>query len=70
MQMVPLTKAILTGAIAAIAVPFAIGGSHAPVASLVSMVLIQGPHGATLPWSWSAFAVVTLAAWGLFAAAR
>jgi hypothetical protein len=65
-----LTKAIMMGGIAGIALPFAIGGSTAPAARLVSMITIHGPHGASIPWSWSVFCVVTLACWGLLAAAR
>lgn len=66
----PLTKAIMIGGIAGIAVPFAIGGSHGPIASLVATIPISGPHGTTIPWSWPAFCTVTLAAWGLLTAAR
>jgi hypothetical protein len=65
-----LTKAIIVGGTAAIAAPFAVGGSTAPVARLVDMMLIHGPHGVTIPWSWSVFCVVTLAAWGLLQASR
>ena len=65
-----LTKAVMIGGIAGIAVPFAIGGSDAPAARLVAMMAIHGPNGATLPWSWPVFCVVTLAAWILLHFAR
>jgi len=65
-----LTKAIIVGATGGIAAPFAIGGSTAPAARLVDMVLIHGPNGVTIPWSWTVFCIVTLAAWGLLQASR
>ena len=65
-----LTKAIIIGGIAGIAIPFAIGGTSAPVARLVGTMLIHGPGGVSMPWSWSSLCVVTLAAWGLLQAAR
>jgi uncharacterized membrane protein YbhN (UPF0104 family) len=65
-----LTRAIMVGGIAGIALPFAVGGSAAPAARLVSMILIHGPNGVTIPWSWSAFCVVTLMTWGLLQSSR
>lgn len=65
-----LTKAIIIGGIAGIAVPFAVGTARVPAAALVATMSIGMPGGMALPWSWPAFCVVTLFAWGLFAAAR
>ena len=64
-----LTKAVMLGGTGAIAIPFAIGGSDAPVARLVAMVRIAGPSGATIPWSWPVFCLVTLVTWALLRAA-
>ena len=60
----------MLGGIAGIAVPFTIGGTHSPLGSLVAMMVIHGPQGATLPWSWPVFCIVTLAGWGLLQFSR
>ena len=60
-----LTKAVIIGGIGGIAVPFAIGGSTAPVSWMVSMMTIHGPGGVSLPWSWPVFCIITLSAWAL-----
>lgn len=65
-----LTKAIILGGIGAIAVPFILGGSTTPMASLMAGMTIHGPNGASLVWSWPVFCIVTGAAWALLRVAQ
>lgn len=64
-----LTKAVMFGGMGAIALPFAVGEADTPVGRLVGMIHIHLPDGISIPWSWPAFCVVTLATWALLRAA-
>lgn len=66
----PLTKAIMLGGIGGIAVPFTMSGIDGPLSGMLGTILIHGPGGTAVPWSWPIFCVVTLAAWCLLQAAR
>ena len=66
----PLTKAIILGGIGGIAVPFVMNGLTGPISGMLGTILIHGPGGAAVQWSWPVFCVVTLSAWGLLQAAR
>jgi hypothetical protein len=66
-----LTTAVGLGAIAAVAVPFVVERSGLEQGGLLTGDLVRIPIGGIeLHWSWLIFCVVTLAAWGLLAAAR
>ena len=63
-----LTKAVAGGLVAAIALPTALAGHVGSLGDYVRGIsdplTLGGFH---LAWSWTAFAVVTLFAWGCFA---
>jgi len=64
----PLVKAIVTGAIAAIAIPFVARGASGEMGNWVGYGLVHFNLGAThLGWSWPIFCIVTLFTWGLLA---
>ena len=64
----PLVKAVVAGAIAAIAIPFLARGESASSADgSAAAWSISRPAATILDWSWPIFCVVTLLTWGLLA---
>jgi hypothetical protein len=59
-----LTKAIILGGIGGIALPFVTNGLTGPIFAMLGTILIHGPNGTAVPWSWPVFCVVTSSAWG------
>lgn len=67
----PLVKAVVTGAIAAIAIPFLTRGANGEIGGWASYGVVHLDAGGThLAWSWPIFCIVTLFTWGLLAAAN
>jgi hypothetical protein len=67
----PLVKAVVAGAIAAIAIPFLTRGVDGQMSGWTSYGVVHFTVGGThLAWSWPIFCVVTLFTWGLLAAAN
>jgi hypothetical protein len=67
----PLAKAVVTGAIAAIAIPFLTRGDNGEIGGWASYGVVHLDVGGThLAWSWPIFCIVTLFTWGLLAAAN
>jgi hypothetical protein len=63
-----LGKAVVAGAAAALAIPWALAGAEGPIGDLVRSNLIRLTlGGTTLAWSWTLFCVVTLIAWAFLA---
>ena len=64
----PLVKAVVAGAIAAIAIPFLTRGADDQLSGWtgygVVHLIVGGTH---LAWSWPIFCIVTLFTWGLLA---
>jgi hypothetical protein len=66
-----LTKAVAGGLVAAVALPTALAGHTGTLGEYVRA--FSDPYtvgGFQIAWSWTLFAVVTLFAWGCFAAAE
>lgn len=64
----PLVKAVVAGAIAAIAIPFLARGDEGELSGWASYGVVHFNIGAThLHWSWPLFCIVTLFTWGLLA---
>ena len=67
----PLVKAVVAGAIAAIAIPFLARGADGEIGGWASYGVVHLNAGGThLAWSWPIFGIVTLFTWGLLAAAN
>jgi hypothetical protein len=67
----PLVKAVVAGAIAAIAIPFLTRGAEGDMSGWTSYGVVHFTLGSThLGWSWPIFCIVTLFTWGLLAAAN
>ena len=63
-----LTKSVALGAVAAVAVPFAVGDRAGELSEYVRLGLVRFEvAGVPLGWSWPLFCFVTLFAWGAFA---
>lgn len=63
-----LGKAVLAGAVAATAIPYAMRGEAGDVPEWLQRGLVPLPLGDLhLAWSWPLFCVVTLFAWGFLA---
>jgi hypothetical protein len=66
-----LTKAVAGGLVAAIALPTALAGQAGTLGDYARAFSDSLTLGSVhLAWSWTVFAVVTLFAWGCFAAAE
>jgi hypothetical protein len=64
----PLVKAVVAGAIAAIAIPYFTRGGDDQFSGWVSYGVVHFSVGGThLAWSWPIFCIVTLLTWGLLA---
>jgi hypothetical protein len=64
----PLVRAVVAGAIAAIAIPFLARGEDGELNRWVSYGTVHLDIGTThLHWSWPLFCIVTLFTWGLLA---
>jgi hypothetical protein len=64
----PLVKAVVAGAIAAIAIPFFTRGADGQVSNWAGYGVVHLSVGGThLAWSWPIFCIVTLFTWGLLA---
>ena len=61
-----LGKAVIIGAVAAVAIPYAVG-THGTFGSWVGRGLVRLPFDLGLHWSWPIFCVVTLFAWAMLA---
>jgi hypothetical protein len=67
----PLVKAVVVGAIAAIAIPFLTRGADSQSSGWIGYGVVHfTAAGMHLNWSWPIFCVVTLFTWGLLAAAN
>ena len=63
-----LGKAVLIGAVAALAIPFAMRGSTGQLGDWLRLGLAEpSVGGSTIAWSWPLFCAVTLFAWGFLA---
>ncbi len=63
-----LGKSLALGAVAALAVPYAIGDGAGELSEWIRTGLVRFPVGdVQLAWSWPLFGFVTLFAWGAFA---
>ena len=63
-----LTKAVMIGAVAALAVPWAMRGDPGQIGAWMQRGLVDFNLGSThFLWSWPLFCVVTLFAWGFLA---
>jgi len=63
-----LGKAVMIGAVAAMAIPWAMRGETGDLGSWVQLGVMQLSLGsAAIRWSWPLFAAVTLFAWGFLA---
>ena len=61
-----LVKAVLAGAVAAIAVPYVIRGGTGGFVEMLKYGTVQFNLGSVdFAWSWPLFCVVTLFTWGL-----
>jgi len=66
-----LPSAIMVGAIAALAVPYAIGDLETEFGQFIRDTSIRLDFGSVqVTWSWMLFAIITLFAWGFFAWAQ
>jgi hypothetical protein len=64
----PLTKAVAIGAVAALAVPYALSDLGGRTGDAIRAGLVHIDLGSLqLGWSWTIFAIVTLLAWGALA---
>ena len=67
----PLVKAVVVGAIAALAIPFLTRGAEGQMSGWIGYGVVHFTVGGThLAWSWPIFCIVTLFTWGLLAAAN
>ena len=67
----PLVKAVVAGAIAALAIPFITRGGEGQLSQWTSYGIVHATAGGYhLTWSWPIFCIVTLFAWALLAAAN
>jgi hypothetical protein len=67
----PLVKAVVVGAIAAIAIPFLTRGANGEIGGWAAYGVVHFNAGGThLAWSWPIFCILTLFTWGLLAAAN
>jgi hypothetical protein len=63
-----LVKAVLAGAVAAIAVPYVIRGGSGGFVEMLQYGIVQVSLGSVqFAWSWPLFCVVTLFTWGFLA---
>ena len=63
-----LGKAVVIGAVAALALPWAMHGEAGELSSWVQLGLMElSLAGAHIRWSWPIFCAVTLFAWGFLA---
>jgi hypothetical protein len=63
-----LGKAVLVGAVAALAIPFAMRGATGQLGEWLRLGVTELSLGdSTIVWSWPLFSVVTLFAWGFLA---
>jgi hypothetical protein len=63
-----LVKAVLAGAVTAIAVPYVIRGGTGGFVEMLQIGLVQvSVAGVHFAWSWMLFCVVTLFTWALLA---
>jgi hypothetical protein len=61
-----LVKAVLAGAVAALAVPWAIHGGSGQLVELLHYGVVQfSIGGVQLAWSWPLFCIVTLFTWAM-----
>ena len=64
----PLARAIVAGAIAAMAIPYLVRGSDGQLGPWLGSGVVHFSLGSThLAWSWPLFCIVTLFTWGLLA---
>ena len=67
----PLARAVVAGAVAALAIPWLTRGSDGQLGEWVGRGVVHLTLGSThLAWSWPIFCVVTLLTWALLAAAN
>ena len=67
----PLVKAAVAGAAAALAIPFLARGENHEFSGWLGRGMVHfSAGGVHLDWSWPIFCVVTLLTWGLLAAAN
>jgi hypothetical protein len=67
----PLARAVVAGAIAALAIPWLARGSDGELGGWLGRGVVHFSLGsAHLIWSWPLFCVVTLFTWALLAAAN
>jgi len=63
-----LVKAVLAGAVAAVGVPYVMGGQSDQLGEFLARGVVPFAIGSVqLGWSWPIFCVVTLFAWGFLA---
>ena len=63
-----LGKAVLIGAVAALAIPFVMRGDAGQLSEWLRLGLAEfSLGGSTIAWSWPLFCAVTLFAWGFLA---
>ena len=66
----PLGRAVIVGAIAAIAIPWLARGGNGELGEWIGRGVVHFSIGSVhLAWSWPLFCIVTLATWALLAAA-
>jgi hypothetical protein len=64
----PLVKAVVAGATAALAIPFLTRGAEGGLSEWASYGVVHATAGGFhLTWSWPIFCIVTLFTWGLLA---
>jgi hypothetical protein len=64
----PLVKAVVAGAIAALAIPFITRGADGTIGGWAAYGVVHFNAGGThFAWSWPIFCIVTLFTWGLVA---
>ena len=67
----PLGRAVIVGAIAALAIPYLAGGSDGGLGEWLGRGVVHfSAGGLHFAWSWPIFCVVTLLTWALLAAAN
>jgi hypothetical protein len=62
----PLVKAVIAGAVGALAIPWAIRGGTGPLVTLLHYGLVEiRTESVHVAWSWPVFCIVTLFAWAM-----